>query len=158
MAVGWISRVNYQPPIIAVALNKAHHTNKGIIESKAFSVNIPDIDLVEQTDYMGLITGEKVDKSEFFDLFYGGLRTPMIKQCPVSIECELRDIVDLPSNQIFLGNIIAVYTEEKYMTDNKPDIRKIKPFTLTMPDNNFWGVGGHLGKAWSIGKKLKEDS
>ena len=35
----------------------------------------------------------------------------------------------------------------------KPDITKMKPFTLTMPDNRYWSVGRCVGKAWSIGKK-----
>jgi hypothetical protein len=48
-----------------------------------------------------------------------------------------------------------VYFEDKYLTDGKPDVRKICPFTLTMPDNNYWGVGENLGKAWSIGKEYK---
>jgi hypothetical protein len=35
------------------------------------------------------------------------------------------------------------------------DIKKINPFTLSMPDNRYWSVGENLGKAWSIGKALK---
>lgn len=158
MAVGWVTRVNYQPPIIAIAINMNHFTNKGIIESKAFSVNIPNVEMIEETDYLGLVSGKKVDKSDFFDLFYGELNTPMIKKCPLNIECSLREVVNLPTNQIFLGDIVAVYSEEKYLTDEKPDIKKLNPFTLTMPDNNFWSVGRHLGKAWEIGKKMKERS
>jgi len=40
------------------------------------------------------------------------------------------------------------------MTDHKPDIKKINPFTLTMPDNQYWSVGENLGKAWDTGKNL----
>jgi hypothetical protein len=47
-----------------------------------------------------------------------------------------------------------VFTEEKYVTDNMLDIKKVNPFTLTMPDNHYWSVGEKLGKAWSIGKRL----
>jgi flavin reductase (DIM6/NTAB) family NADH-FMN oxidoreductase RutF len=49
MALGWISRVNVKPPMIAIALGP-HHTNKGIEEHKVFSVNIPGIPLIEKTD------------------------------------------------------------------------------------------------------------
>lgn len=34
MAVGWVSRVNFNPPMIAVALGKFHYTNTG----KAWSI------------------------------------------------------------------------------------------------------------------------
>jgi hypothetical protein len=40
------------------------------------------------------------------------------------------------------------------MTDGKPDIRKMHPVLLTMPDNRYWTVGEHAGDAWSAGKTL----
>jgi hypothetical protein len=52
--------------------------------------------------------------------------------------------------------MINIFTEEKYLTDGKPDIVKMKPFLLTMPDNRFWTVGECLGQAWSAGRKVKE--
>jgi hypothetical protein len=30
----------------------------------------------------------------------------------------------------------------------------MNPLVLTMPDNNYWVVGEHVEKAWSVGKKL----
>jgi flavin reductase (DIM6/NTAB) family NADH-FMN oxidoreductase RutF len=156
MAVGWVSRVNFNPPMIAVALGKMHYTNKGIHKNKAFSVNIPGMDLMEKVDYCGLVSGEKSDKSEVFDVFYGEeLNAPMIRQCPLCMECKLVNAVDLPSNTLFIGEIINTYSEERYVTDGKPDIEKIDPFTLTMPDNNYWKVGERAGKAWSIGRKFR---
>jgi len=156
MAVGWISRVNFKPPLIAIALGP-HHTNKGIDENKEFSINIPNVSLMEQTDYCGLVSGSKTDKSEVFDIFYGELdNAPLIIECPICISCILYDAVKLPSNTLYIGEPKEVFTEEKYMTDNKLDIKKINPFTLTMPDNNYWSVGENLGKAWNIGKSLKK--
>ena len=49
LAVAWGTQVNYKPPMIAVALGKTHHTNPGIHAAKAFSVNIPGVDLMEKT-------------------------------------------------------------------------------------------------------------
>ncbi len=54
-----------------------------------------------------------------------------------------------------IGDIVDVCTEERFMTDGKPDVKKINPFTLTMPDNHYWRVGEMAGRAWSAGKKLK---
>jgi hypothetical protein len=59
------------------------------------------------------------------------------------------------TTKLLLGDVVEVYTEERFMTDGRPDIHKINPFTLTMPDNRYWGVGKVVGKAWSDGKKLK---
>jgi flavin reductase (DIM6/NTAB) family NADH-FMN oxidoreductase RutF len=157
MAVAWVSRVNFKPPMMAVCINKAHYTQKGIQESGAFSVNIPTRSMVEKTDYCGLVSGRTTDKSELFELFYGKLPgAPMITECPLSMECQLVETVDLPSNYLFIGEIVGAYCGEQFMTDGNPDIKKIDPFVLTMPDNSYWGIGEFIAKAWSVGKELKK--
>lgn len=156
MTVGWVSRVNYQPPLIAVALGP-HLTNQGILEHRVFSINIPDIRLLEKTDYCGLFSGRKVDKSQLFEVFYGSLpEAPLIGECPLSMACRLQETVKLHTNTLFIGEIVEAYCEEACLTDGKPDIKKINPFTLTMPDNHYWAVGELAGKAWRAGAKLKK--
>jgi len=155
MAAAWVSRVNFKPPLFAIALGP-HHTNKGIDENRAFSINIPDVSLIEKTDYCGLVTGGKTDKSELFEVFYGELaNAPLIKECPVCMSCSLYNAIKLPFDVLYIGEPREVFTEERYMTDNQLDIKKINPFTLSMPDNHYWSVGENLGKAWGIGKALK---
>ena len=155
MALGWIMRTNINPPLLAIALNKNHFTNKGIREQKTFSVNFSNKEIIEKVDYCGLVSGNKVDKSNLFEVFYGELKTaPMIKECPLSLECKLYDIYELPSHDLYIGEIVGTFTEEKYLTDGKIDIKKIDPAVLTMPDNNYWEIGENIGKAWNMGKKL----
>jgi len=156
MAAAWVSRVNFKPPLFLIALGP-HYTNKGIEENKTFSINIPDISLIEKTDYCGLVSGSKTDKSEVFSVFYGELdKAPLIKECPVCMSCSVYDAIKLPFDVLYIGEPKEVFTEERYLTDNQLDIKKINPFMLTMPDNHYWAVGENLGKAWGIGKTLKK--
>lgn len=158
MALAWLTRVNNNPPLFAVAVNKAHQTNKSIRSNKTFSINFPSEDMIIETDYCGIVSARRRDKSDIFNVFYGELENaPMITECPLSIECKLHDIMELPTNDLFIGEVTAAYSEEKYLTDKHPDIRKIKPLVLTMPDNNYWKIGEKLGDAWSEGKKFDED-
>jgi flavin reductase (DIM6/NTAB) family NADH-FMN oxidoreductase RutF len=156
MAVGWVARVNFKPPLFAVALGN-HYTNQGIAENRQFSINIPDVSLMQKTDYCGLVSGSKSDKSRIFDLFYGELeKAPLIGECPVCMACAVVETVKLPSNTLFIGEVKEIFTEEKYMTGGVLDVKKIAPFTLTMPDNGYWSVGEKIGRAWSDGKALKK--
>jgi flavin reductase (DIM6/NTAB) family NADH-FMN oxidoreductase RutF len=155
MAVGWVSRVNASPPMIAVMINKAHYTTPFIVENGTFSVNVPSAGLREKVDYCGLVSGEQVDKSHLFDVFYGPLKTaPMIRECPLCVECRLVKAVELPTNDVFIGEIAASYADEGCLEDGKPDFRKVDPLLLTMPDNGYWTLGDRVGKAWSDGRKL----
>ena len=155
MAVGWISRVNASPPMLAIGINKKHYTAEGIKENKAFSINFPKTEMIEKVDYCGLVSGRNEDKSGTFELFYGRLGSaPMIKDCPLCIECRLHDTVELPTNDLFIGGIAGAYTDERYLTDGKLDPRKIDPLMLTMPDNSYWTLGEKVGNAWSDGRRL----
>jgi flavin reductase (DIM6/NTAB) family NADH-FMN oxidoreductase RutF len=156
MAVAWIARVNFQPPMVGVAIGKRQFTNQGIKAHQTFSVNIPIAGLIERVDYCGLVSGRTHDKSKVFELFYGELpHTPMARQCPINMECKVVQTVDLPADNLYIGEIVNTYSEDRYLTEGKPDVHKIDPFTLTMPDNNYWKVGTNAGKAWSIGKSYK---
>jgi flavin reductase (DIM6/NTAB) family NADH-FMN oxidoreductase RutF len=155
MTVGWCARANANPPMIACGIGNHHYTPQGIAETKTFSINIPSSDLLEKTDYCGLVSGEKTDKSKEFDVFYGSLKTaPMINDCPVSLECRLVRIVPLPTNSLYIGEIAGAYADGRVIKDGKPDFLEIDPLFLTMPDNRYWTLGKYAGDAWSAGKKL----
>ena len=155
MTVGWCARANANPPMILCGIGNHHYTPKGIMETKTFSVNIPSSGLLEKTDYCGLVSGDTADKSQVFDVFYGSLKTaPMIKECPVSLECRLVQTVPLPTNSLYIGEIAGAYADGRVIKDNKPDFSAIDPLFLTMPDNRYWTLGKYAGDAWSAGKKL----
>ncbi|NYT02692.1 MAG: flavin reductase family protein [Methanosarcinales archaeon] len=156
MAVGWISRVNASPPLLAVGINRKHHTARGIEEGEAFSVNFPTAEMMDRADYCGLVSGRDADKSRLFDVFYANLSVPMIQECPLCLECRLWRTVGLPSNDLFIGEIVESHALESCLSDGKPDLQKMRPLLLTMPDNSYWTVGERVGRAWEAGMALKE--
>jgi len=156
MAVAWVSRVNASPNVMCVAIGNKF-TAEGILENKEFSINIPSVDLMPQTDLMGIVSGRDYDKSKEFDIFYGALKNaPMICECPVMMECRLVKSVRLEVDTLFMGEVMNVWSEEKYLTNGAPDITKFSPFCLSMPDNRYWSLGKEIGKAWHEGMKLKD--
>ena len=153
ITIAYCGIVQHRPPMIAVGLGKIHYTNAGIKENKTFSVNIPSEEMVKITDYIGIKSGKAIDKSQLFEVFYGELKTaPMIKEVPLNLECKLIKTLDFGgSGEIFIGEIIEAFAKEEILTSDLPDIKKIKPILFSMHDNNYWGLGEHIGKAWKIG-------
>jgi len=155
IAIAWFTMVHPRPPYVMVTMNKAHYTNAGIKENGTFSVNIPSADMVEKTDYCGLVSGRKYDKSALFETFYGKLKTaPMVKETPFSAECRLVQTVDLPLEELFIGEIVAAYCEERFLTDGQPDLRKMSPLILVQNQKMYATVGRDVAPAWEAGKKL----
>lgn len=163
MALAWVNIVEYKPPVFAIASYETHHTNVGIKENGTFSVNIPSEEMVVAADYVGLVSGKEVDKSDVFEVFYGELETaPMITEAPINVECKVVKTIDTKEftgaekgHEIFIGRVVNAYAEEKYIINEIPDITKVKPFVFSI-DNNYWKIGNHLGRAFSIGKDYKK--
>jgi flavin reductase (DIM6/NTAB) family NADH-FMN oxidoreductase RutF len=157
MALDWLTRVNFMPAMLGICVNKGNASHDAIIETNEFSINVPSVKQVGVTDYVGLVSGKRTDKSDLFEVFYGDLQAaPLIKKCPLNIECKVGQRVDLPTNSFFIAEIINIYCDEECMTAGKPDPTKIKPFVLTMPDNRFWSIGDCIGKAWHEGKGFRK--
>jgi flavin reductase (DIM6/NTAB) family NADH-FMN oxidoreductase RutF len=143
---------------VSLGMAKIHYTNKGIKENKTFSVNIPSENMVEKTDYCGLVSGREVNKGELFETFYGKLKTaPMIEECPINMECELIKTVDFPNHDIFIGRIVETYCDDKVLENGVIDFSKVKPILFVMNDRSYWKLGGKLARAWNVGKKLKQN-
>ena len=152
----WFNMLHDNPPLIGIAMAKRHYTNQGIKQNKSFSVNIPTCDMVVVTDYCGLHSGSKVDKSKEFELFYGDLKTaPMIRECSVNIECKLVNIKEFKNTDLFIGEIVEIYSDEKYIKNNKPDVKKFDSFIFLMPNGPYWKIGDYLAEAYEVGNKYK---
>jgi len=157
MPIAWCNIVEHKPPMIFISAHQSHYTNNGIKENNTFSVNIPSADMAELMDYLGIKSGRDIDKSNLFEIFYGDLKSaPMITQAPINLECKVVKTVDIETgHEIFIGEIVNVYAEEKYLTKGIPDVKKFNPIVFTMNDNNYWKIGEHIGRAWSIGRNYK---
>ena len=141
---------------VSLGMAKIHYTNAGIKENKTFSINIPSIEMVKETDYCGIVSGKKADKAKLFENFYGKLETaPMIKQCPLNMECRLIQIVDFPNHDVFVGEVVETYCDGQYLTDGIVDFSKIQPILFVMNDRSYWKLGERFAKAWNIGNELK---
>lgn len=153
LAIGAYGIMSMQPPLVYISSMKAHFTNAGIKQSGYFSINVPSATLMKETDYCGLVSGRDADKSKVFTAFYGKeKRAPMIRECPVNAVCKVVKTVELPINEVFIGEVIEYFVDESCFTDKIPDPKKIDP--LLLAGHNYRKLGGIAGKAFSAGKAL----
>jgi flavin reductase (DIM6/NTAB) family NADH-FMN oxidoreductase RutF len=144
------------PHLISLGMSKSHYTNQGIRENKTFSVNLPSQAMVVEADYVGLVSGRQVDKSGVFETFFGELQTaPLIRNCPLAMECRLREVVDTPAHDVFIGEVVATYADPAVLTNGKVDLAKVQPLLFDMSRREYWTLGQPIAKCWEVGKKLK---
>jgi flavin reductase (DIM6/NTAB) family NADH-FMN oxidoreductase RutF len=158
MTAAFAGIVNFKPPIVACGLNPAHHTCDGISENGVFSLNLPSPEMVESTDWCGLKSGKKHDKSRVFETFAGELETaPMIEACRLTAECKVLQTVPFDVDTVFFGEVVSVYIDDTVAADGAPDWNKINPLLFTFPDKGYWQLGGRIADAWSVGKNFNPD-
>lgn len=134
MTAAWSGIANSNPPMISVAVQPSRYTYKGIKQNGTFSINIPSVDMVKETDYCGITAGAKVDKVKVcgFRVAYGKLKTaPMIEQFPVSLECRVVHTLELGSHSLFIGQVEEVFVMDSCLMNGKPAVDKIRPIIYT---------------------------
>ncbi len=158
ITVAYCGIVQHQPPMVAITLINSHFTNKGIHENECFSVNIPNTRMLKVTDYLGMNSGENIDKSDIFNIFYGTLSAaPLIEETPLNLECKLVRTIDLSNNsEIFIGEIIETYSKKKYLKRGRPYIKKLDPVLFSINSNNYFKVGRKIGSAWEKGLDFRK--
>lgn len=145
-----------KPHLISVSLNRARHTSVGIREHKTFSVNIPAEEHVAVTDYCGIVSGSRQDKSELFDVFYGTLETaPMIAAFPVTMECRLFDVYELPTHEVFIGEIVGTWADESVLVEGRVDIGRVRPLLYDDRGGNYWGLGKVVARCRNVGRTFQ---
>ncbi len=158
MTAAWGGICCSAPPCVTVSLRQATYTFDSIIHRKAYTISIPSESQMKEADYAGIVSGRNVDKfsaqkltpvrSEIID-------APYISECPVIIECKLLRVVDIGLHSQFIGEIMDVKADESVLGENGiPDILKIKPLIFDPGSRSYYGIGGFLGKGFSVGKEI----
>ena len=155
MAASWTGICCSQPPCVAVALRKATYTHGSLMARRAFTISIPSEAQAKIADYVGMVSGRKVDKfaqagltpvrSELVD-------APYAQEFPAVLECRIIHILEIGSHTQFIGEILDVKIEEAALDERGvPLVEKLKPFAYL---DGYRGMGAYLGDAYTIGKEI----
>ena len=84
------------------------------------------------------------------------VKVPMIAESPVSIECKVRQVLELGSHHMFLADVLAVHADPQYMDEKKKfHLNDAKP--LVYSHGEYLGIGKKLGTfGYSVKKKKKK--
>ena len=160
--LGDVGIMGIKPPLVYISSGQNHYTNQGILEQKTFSINFPTTHLLVKTDYCGIASGNDVDKSKLFNVFYGELETaPMIRECPVNLECKVIKEFSIQHRQIFIGDVVQSYVSEDFMIKSGEDqtiadMKKLDPIIYAL-DNRYYKIGEIIGTGYQESKKLKQN-
>ena len=160
MPIAWGGICCSRPPCIAISIRKATYTYKNIVARKAFTLNVPSEEYVTETDFFGMVSGKDFDKFSVTGLTpvkSNLVDAPYVHEFPMILECKLIHTFEIGMHTQFVGEILDVKADESVIGERElPDIEKIKPFLFSPDMRTYHKTGEYLGKAFSIGSKLKK--
>ncbi|MFH1307540.1 MAG: flavin reductase family protein [archaeon] len=131
--------------LMYIGIRPSRHSNKLISEQRKFGINYMGADYVKETDYCGLVSGRDVNKFEVtkFTKQKGITGVPLIKESPLSVECELTEILELGDHDLFIGEVKSIVKNEGE-TD-----------WLFHDYFEYFGKQGVVGRLFECGKNLR---
>lgn len=138
MTAGAFHFYSFDPPTVMVGIMPARYTYKLIREYKDFGVNIPRIDQIEIVRICGAISGrdvaDKYEKAGVTSFAGTRIRSFLIKECPLNLECEVvHEVTFSGTHRWFVGEIRAVHIDDNYEPDQalmfwRREYRKVGEF------------------------------
>ncbi|MBU0464905.1 MAG: flavin reductase family protein [Proteobacteria bacterium] len=159
MTAAWGGICCSKPPCVTVSLRKATYSYNCIVQSKAYTLNIPSQKYVKEADYLGMATGKNEDKFKATGLTpvkSDLVNAPYIKEFSLILECKLLHTFEIGLHTQFIGEILDVKADDSVLNDEGlPDIEKVQPIIFAPSCRTYHGIGNKLGDAFSIGKDIK---
>ena len=141
--------------MVGISIRPSRYSAELLEAVPEFVVNIPDESLVKAVDVCGVISGRDQDKFEVAGLTAGPaskVRPPLVKECPINLECQVRSVHELGTHRLYLGQIVAVHFDEAILSDaGAPEVEKLKLYSYCLGE--YRGMGPKLGSyGYSKGK------
>lgn len=140
VAVSFCMPVSKQPPLIACAIGKDFYSNELIKTHKEFIVNVPEQKLTKEIYYCGFHSGRDVDKFKetgLTPLRAGQVQVPGIKECIAFMECRLVNVFDTGDKDLFIGEVVESYADERAIQDKKDIVFASGDFPQKIYGNRF---------------------
>ena len=158
MMAAWGGQCDYDKILFDLG---AHRTTENIRQKKAFTVSFATEETMAESDYFGLVSGDKVpDKVEragFTVTPSPNVDAPIINEYRLTLECR---VVEMEENAgggaRVVGEVVNWSADESILNaEGKVDLDRLKPIVFDSSALIYRALGGSVGQAWRSGKKFQ---
>ncbi len=158
VTIAWAGIVGGNPPLIALDIAANHYSTPFIEREGNFTVNIPRSTQATEADYCGIVSGRKDPrKPETCGWTMAPstqISSPLIKECPLNMECRLVEKVEAGNGSFLLAEILETHVDEEALgEDGQIDALLLDPLVFGA-DGQYYKLGERVAKAFSVGKRL----
>ena len=159
LTIGWTGIINTKPPMTYISVRPERYSYGIIKSSGEFVINLPTAALCKTIDFCGVRSGRKINKLEKCGLTPVNAQkvtAPLIDECPISLECIVKDIISLGSHDMFISEIAGVDIDEQYI-DDSGRLNMSKCGLMAYAHGEYFALGKKIGSfGFSVKKKRKK--
>ncbi len=131
LTIAWSTPLSVNPPLIGIAITNTRYSHEIIKKNKDFVVNIPNINQVDGSYYIGQISGseepKKLQQAGFTLEASHKIDAPRIKECQINLECKLENIYPIGDHDLFVGRVVEVLIDPKIIDQWSFNLDKFQP-------------------------------
>lgn len=160
ITVSWVGTICSDPPMCYISVRKSRHSYDLLMKTKSFVINLTTEDLAYATDWCGVKSGKEFNKFEEMKLTAVPakiVKAPMIDESPLCIECEIIEVKELGTHDMFIANVVNVNADEKFINPKTNTLELNKAKLIAYSHGKYYSLGEELGFfGYSVQKKKKK--
>lgn len=157
LTVAWTGTICSDPAMCYISVRPERYSHDLIKRHMEFTINLTTADMAKATDWAGVRSGRDYDKWKETGLTPEpgvAVACPSVREAPVSIECRVRDIISLGSHDMFIGEVLNVLADERWLDPETSKFSLEKAGPLVYAHGGYYGLGDYIGHfGFSVKKK-----
>ena len=146
ITIAWTGTICSEPPMLSISVRPSRYSYDIIRKSGEFVVNIPSVEQAAASDKCGVLSGRKENKFKITGLTplpSKTVKAPLIAECPVNLECKVKQHIELGSHVLFLAEITNVQVSSRLITkDGRLALEKAG--LIAFAHGNYYKLGAYL--------------
>lgn len=147
ITIAWVGIVSSVPFTLSIAVRPSRYSHALLGDVPELVVNVPTKEIVASSDYCGTVSGRTIDKFAGDGLTAipaDKVTAPLIKECPVNLECRVINTLALGAHDVFISQVIKVHVDEELIDESgKVDYGRMAPFVYLGMD--YWTLAEKIG-------------
>lgn len=147
VTIAWAGTVNSEPPLVSVSIRKSRLSYEIISRTGEFVINLVNNKTVKACDFCGVKSGRDFDKfkeTKLTKIKADLMDAPMIEECPVNMECRVKQVLELGSHDMFIAEILKIHVDDSLM-DEKGAIDFAKANLVAYSHGEYYDLGKFEG-------------
>jgi len=148
ITIAWTGTICSNPPMCYISVQPKRHSYEIIKKNMDFVINLTTKQLAFATDWCGVKSGKDYNKFNEMKLTPTKaqlVKSPLIAESPVNIECVVKEIKSLGSHDMFIAEVVAINVDPKFLNPETQAFDMEKAGLICYSHGKYYNIGEFLG-------------